>query len=378
MRRQSLHLYLSFPCAQMPLPPHSLHWGFCLPCGQMPLPPHSLHVCFSLPCSHFARFRPLSPPVAGAPRFCDAAPPTVPSASSGNVRSSVCGSKPIGPVRIAGSHASSDGSGLIGFAAAEEGARPHDSYATTRHSSSIAEATLPRWQPTNVSIPDLEAVWNHCWESHLKSMRSWPNKNGKRPWPGVCLRRCPQRTLPRQRQWPIGGDGHARRPLPATREPAKVRKLGWRCTFQTASSLPRLGSPPSRPRLGSPSSHRILASLLSACVGVALGEAAETPVGFSSSTSTETCAAPRPDSAAGRSSAQLRPPVAPTRLRLDQPLAMRPNRWLVRDVFLPEFQAISRTRAARASAVRAPASRERLFARYRSNAWLTSPGLVSQ
>jgi hypothetical protein len=50
-----------------------------------------------------------------------------------------------------------DGSGLIGFAAAEEEARPHNSYATTSHSSSIAEATLPRWQPTNVSIPDFEA-----------------------------------------------------------------------------------------------------------------------------------------------------------------------------------------------------------------------------
>jgi hypothetical protein len=59
-----------------------------------------------------------------------------------------------------GSHASSDGSGLIGFAAAEEEARPHDWYATTRHSSSIAEATLPRWQPTNVSIPDLEHLRN--------------------------------------------------------------------------------------------------------------------------------------------------------------------------------------------------------------------------
>jgi hypothetical protein len=109
-----------------------------------------------------------------------------------------------------------------------------------------------------------------------------------------------------------------------------------------------------------------------------LGEAAETPVGFSSATSAETCAAPRPDIAAGGPSALLRPPAAQTRLRLDQPLTMRRNLWLVREVSLPEFQATSRTRAARASAVRAPASRERLFARYRSNAWLTSPGLVSR
>jgi hypothetical protein len=40
---------------------------------------------------------------------------------------------------------------------AEEVDGMDDSYATTRHSSSIAEATLPRWQP-NVSIPDLEAL----------------------------------------------------------------------------------------------------------------------------------------------------------------------------------------------------------------------------
>ncbi len=171
----SLHVRFSLPCGQMALPPHSLHWAFRLPCGQMPLPPHSLqcllilpcgqialpphslHLLLCLPCSHFGCFRPLPSLVEGAPRFRDAVPSSMPSASSGNVRSSVCGSKPLGPLRISGSHALPDGSGLIGFAAAEEEARPHNSYATTSHSSSIAEATLPRRQPTNVSIPDLEA-----------------------------------------------------------------------------------------------------------------------------------------------------------------------------------------------------------------------------
>jgi hypothetical protein len=33
---------------------------------------------------------------------------------------------------------------------------------------------------------------------------------------------------------------------------------------------------------------------------------------------------------------RLRPPVAPTRLRLDQPPTMRQNRWSVREVFLPD------------------------------------------
>ena len=122
----TLHRPFRLPCGQMSLPPHSLHWCFCLPCGQMPLPPHSLHWSFRLPCSHFARFRTLPSLSEGAPRSRDAAPPPVPSASSGNVRSYVCGSK----------HASSDGSGLIGFAAAAEQARPNV-YATTRHYSSI-------------------------------------------------------------------------------------------------------------------------------------------------------------------------------------------------------------------------------------------------
>jgi hypothetical protein len=152
---RSLHAYLFFPCGQMALPPHSSHWRLILPCGQMPLPPHSLHVSFILPCSHFACFRPLSSLVEGAPRFHDAVPSPIPFSSSDNVRSSVCGSKPLGPLRISGSHASSDGSGLIRFSAAEEEARPHDSYATTRHSSSIAEATLPRWQP----LHNLKARW---------------------------------------------------------------------------------------------------------------------------------------------------------------------------------------------------------------------------
>ena len=148
----ALHRYFRLPCTQRALPPHSLQMRFSLPCGQTPMPPHSLHRDFCLPCSHFALCRPLPSLVEG-----HAAPPTLPSASLGDVRSSVCGLKPLGPPRISGSHASSDGSGLIGFAAAEEEAQPHDSYATTRHSSSIADATLPRWQPTNVSIPDLEA-----------------------------------------------------------------------------------------------------------------------------------------------------------------------------------------------------------------------------
>ncbi len=99
----SLHVLLILPCGQMLLPPHSLHVSLILPCGQMALPPHSLHLSFCLPCSHFARFRPLPSLVEGAPRFRDAAPPSMPSASSGIVRSSVCGSKAVGPFRISGS-----------------------------------------------------------------------------------------------------------------------------------------------------------------------------------------------------------------------------------------------------------------------------------
>jgi hypothetical protein len=75
------------------------------------------------------------------------------SAFSGNVRSSVCGSKPLGPLRISGSHAPSDGSSLIAWEEA-----PY-LYATTQHSSSVADGPPRRWQPTNVSIPDLQARW---------------------------------------------------------------------------------------------------------------------------------------------------------------------------------------------------------------------------
>jgi hypothetical protein len=51
----SLHfalLYLSRPCGQMLLPPHSLHWYLILPCVQRLLPPQSLHLYLSLPCVH--------------------------------------------------------------------------------------------------------------------------------------------------------------------------------------------------------------------------------------------------------------------------------------------------------------------------------------
>ena len=186
----SLHSGFRLPCAQTALPPHSLHVRLSLPCGQMLLPPHSLHLLLCLPCSHFACFRPLPSLVEGAPRFRDPVPSFTPSASPANVRSSVCGSKPLGPLRISGS---SDGSGLIGFAAAEEEARPHDSYATTQHSSSIADATLPRWQPTKVSIPDLAPVNTGNPTCEVRpARRKGCRRIARRP--GVCLRRRPQRT----------------------------------------------------------------------------------------------------------------------------------------------------------------------------------------
>ena len=47
---QALHVYLSWPCWQMALPPQYLHSRLCLPCWQMPLHPQSLHSAFCRPC----------------------------------------------------------------------------------------------------------------------------------------------------------------------------------------------------------------------------------------------------------------------------------------------------------------------------------------
>jgi hypothetical protein len=171
----SLHTCFRLPCGQTPLPPHSFHVRFCLPCRQMPLPPHSFSlallppVCANAAAATLFTLVPLpDPPVladtAAATLFTPAFPPpmftfrSLPAAPvAGGRRAALprrstsihavrllgqCAvlrvrSKPVGPLRIAGSHASSDGSGLIGFAAAAEQARQNDSYATTRHYSSI-------------------------------------------------------------------------------------------------------------------------------------------------------------------------------------------------------------------------------------------------